>query len=176
MNRATLYRMSDTVILGELMTTDRFWGGPGSIALFFVLECNRPRFTSADGWNERSNALRGSHRGRSQAGMVLSFDLEGVRRGALRNRHVVHESGKRRGQPEKAELDGWDFRRPYAARRGPSGTMLGPRLARQKAAASTSDQIYTDLWHDAAGASQNNDGTAGIPTTGGKYVDTPLAR
>lgn len=52
MNRATLYRMSDTVILGELMTTDRFWGGPDSIALYFVLECNRP-FTSADGWNEK---------------------------------------------------------------------------------------------------------------------------
>lgn len=52
MNRATLLRKDDRTIVGEFSTTDRFWGGPDSVKLCFVLECNRP-FATADGWNEQ---------------------------------------------------------------------------------------------------------------------------
>ena len=72
MDKATLLRVSDTRVVGEFFTTERFWGGPDSIKISFVLDCNRP-IKSIDGWNEKGvlpdvEAIAGN-----AAGMVLNF-------------------------------------------------------------------------------------------------------
>lgn len=169
MNRAKLYRMSDTVILGELMTTDRFWGGPDSIALFFVLECNRP-FTSADGWNEQgvmpcAEAIAGD-----QAGMVLNFDLK-------ESGEVLFKIGMSYTSLEnavgnlKAELDGWDFDAVRGETQAIWNEMLG-RMAVEGGSEAQQIKFYTDLWHVLLGRHKISDVNGWYPDyTGGKYVD-----
>lgn len=98
MNKARLHRLSDTCILGEFVTTDRFWGGPDNIPLFFVLECNRP-FLSADGWNE-TGILPDAEPGRRRRGRHgAEFRPERFQRSNVQDRHVLYKHGECGRQP-----------------------------------------------------------------------------
>ena len=52
MDKGALLRISDKRIVGEFMTTERFWGGPDSLKLCFVLDCSVP-IKKIDGWSEK---------------------------------------------------------------------------------------------------------------------------
>lgn len=169
MNRATLYRMDDKTILGEFATTDRFWGGPDRISLFFVLECNRP-FTSVDGWNEKGVMPGAEVIAGDEAGMVLNFDLK-------ESGEVLFRIGMSYTSMEnavanlKAELDGWDFDAVRGETQAIWNEMLG-RMTVEGGSRAQRIKFYTDLWHVLLGRHKISDVNGWYPDyTGGKYVD-----
>lgn len=169
MNRATLHRMSDTVILGELTTTDRFWGGPDSVALFFVLESNRP-FASVDGWNEQGVMPGADVIAGDQAGMMLDFDLK-------ESGEVLFRIGMSYTSLEnavanlRAELDGWDFDAVRAETQSIWNEMLG-RIAVEGGSQAQRIKFYTDLWHVLLGRHKITDANGWYPDyAGGRYAD-----
>lgn len=168
MNKATLYRMDDRTLLGQFETTNRFWGGPDSVSLFFVLECNRP-FTRADGWNEKGvqtgvDAIAGN-----DAGMMLDFDLK-------ESSEVLFRIGMSYTSLEnavtnlRAETDGWDFDAVRGETRRIWNETLG-RIAVEGGSEAQRIKFYTDLWHVLLGRHKINDVNGWYPDyAGGKYV------
>lgn len=169
MNRATLLRKDDRTIVGEFSTTDRFWGGPDSVKLYFVLECNRP-FATADGWNEQGVMPDAEAIAGDEAGMLLGFDLK-------ESGEVLFKIGMSYTSVEnaeanlRAELDGWDFDAVHAESRAIWNEMLG-RMAVEGGTEAQRIKFYTDLWHVLLGRHKINDVNGWYPDyAGGHYVD-----
>lgn len=173
MNRAVLHRMSDRVIMGEVMTTDRFWGGPDSIALYFVVECNRP-FARADGWNEQGILPDAGRIAGDQAGMMLDFDLRESGE-VLFKIGMSYTSLEHAAENLEAELGGWDFDAVRDSTQDVWNEMLG-RIAVEGGTEAQRIKFYTDLWHVLLGRHKISDVGGWYPDyTAGPYVNKRTA-
>lgn len=169
MNKARLHRLSDTCILGEFVTTDRFWGGPDNIPLFFVLECNRP-FLSADGWNETGILPDAEQVAGDAAGMVLNFDLKDSNE-VMFKIGMSYTSMENAADNLRAELDGWDFDGVRRETRAIWNDTLG-RIAVEGGSDAQRIKFYTDLWHVLLGRHKISDVNGWYPDyAGGRYVE-----
>ena len=169
MRNAELYKMADNVIVGSFATTDRFWGGPDSIEMFFALEADQP-FSSIDGWSEKgilpdTDAVAGE-----SAGMVLSFDLKD-------GNQVKIKVGMSYTSMENAilnlstEIPAWDFDAVKDETQAIWNDMLG-RIAVEGGTEAQTVKFYTDLWHVILGRHKITDVNGYYPDyTGGHYVD-----
>ena len=173
MKNAAIMQLSETAICGEFSTTDRFWGGPDDVRLFFVLDCNRP-IKSIDAWNHKGLIPSTEGINGDQAGLVLSFDLDD-------SPELLFKIGMSYTSIDNAianvvsELEGWDF----DAVRSESQAIWNEMLGRMEVEGGTEAQkikFYTDLWHVLLGRHKINDVNGYYPDyTGGKYVDKRTA-
>ncbi len=168
MDQAVIYRMDDHTLLGEFVTTERFWGGPDNVRLFFALECNRP-FTTT-GWSEKGLMPDAGISAGNSAGMALDFDLSD-------NGEVIFKIGMSYTSMEAAaenlaaEMPDWDFDGVKNETRTIWEEMLG-RIDVGGGDEARRIKFYTDLWHVLLGRHKINDIAGTYPDyTGGRYVD-----
>ena len=169
MDKATLLRVSDTRVVGEFFTTERFWGGPDSIKISFVLDCNRP-IKSIDGWNEKGvlpdvEAIAGN-----AAGMVLNFGQLNAEE-LLFKMALSYTSVDNAIANMDAELNHWDFDKVCKETRSIWNEALG-RIAVEGGTDAQRIKFYTDLWHVLLGRHKINDVNGYYPDyAGNKYVN-----
>ena len=169
MDKATLLRVSDTRVVGEFFTTERFWGGPDSIKISFVLDCNRP-IKSIDGWNEKGvlpdvEAIAGN-----AAGMVLNFGQLNAEE-LLFKMALSYTSVDNAIANMDAELNHWDFDKVCKETRSVWNEALG-RIAVEGGTDAQRIKFYTDLWHVLLGRHKINDVNGYYPDyAGNKYVN-----
>jgi predicted alpha-1,2-mannosidase len=169
MDKATLLRVSYTRVVGEFFTTERFWGGPDSIKISFVLDCNRP-IKSIDGWNEKGvlpdvEAIAGN-----AAGMVLNFGQLNAEE-LLFKMAFSYTSVDNAIANMDAELNHWDFDKVCKETRSVWNEALG-RIAVEGGTDAQRIKFYTDLWHVLLGRHKINDVNGYYPDyAGNKYVN-----
>lgn len=169
MNDALLMRVSDNEIAGVVGTTDRFWGGPDKVNLYFTLQSDRP-FTSVDGWSEKGLQSDVQTIGGDESGVMLALDLD-------ENRTATVKIGMSYTSIEHARLNlmteasGWDFD-AYAQE---SRNIWNEALGRIEVSGGDPDQkvkFYTDLWHVLLGRHKINDVCGTYPDyTQAEYVN-----
>ena len=169
MDKATLLRVSNTRVVGEFFATERFWGGPDSIKISFVLDCNRP-IKSIDGWNEKGvlpdvEAIAGN-----AAGMVLNFGQLNAEE-LLFKMAFSYTSVDNAIANMDAELNHWDFDKVCKETRSVWNEALG-RIAVEGGTDAQRIKFYTDLWHVLLGRHKINDVNGYYPDyAGNKYVN-----
>ncbi|KAB6219192.1 glycoside hydrolase family 92 protein, partial [Bacteroides xylanisolvens] len=155
--------------VGEFFTTERFWGGPDSIKISFVLDCNRP-IKSIDGWNEKGvlpdvEAIAGN-----AAGMVLNFGQLNAEE-LLFKMALSYTSVDNAIANMDAELNHWDFDKVCKETRSIWNEALG-RIAVEGGTDTQRIKFYTDLWHVLLGRHKINDVNGYYPDyAGNKYVN-----
>lgn len=161
--------MCNTRVVGEFFTTERFWGGPDSIKISFVLDCNRP-IKSIDGWNEKGvlpdvEAIAGN-----AAGMVLNFGQLNAEE-LLFKMAFSYTSVDNAIANMDAELNHWDFDKVCKETRSVWNEALG-RIAVEGGTDAQRIKFYTDLWHVLLGRHKINDVNGYYPDyAGNKYVN-----
>ena len=169
MNNAVLYKLSSNVIAGELMTTDRFWGGPDKVGLYFVLESDRP-FTEVDGWSEKGIVPDSDIIAGDDAGMYVKFDLDSSSQVKVKIA-MSYTSIDNAMENMKAELPSWDFIAVKDAAQGIWNEMLG-RINVEGGTEAQNIKLYTDLWHVLLGRHKINDVNGSYPDYAwGTYTD-----
>lgn len=169
MHQGTLRRVSDTRIEGQFTTTDRFWGGPDNVALFFVLETDRP-FFRADGWSERGLEPDVDFIAGNATGMVLNFDLKDSNEVQVRM-GLSYTSVENASTNLSTELNHWDFDRVCEDSRAIWNESLS-RMAVEGGTEARTIKFYTDLWHVLLGRHKISDANGYYPDyAGGHYVD-----
>lgn len=169
MDKGTLIRVNDNRIVGEFMTTERFWGGPDSIRLCFVLDCNVP-FKHTDAWNEKGLSTDADVVTGNNAGMILDF-------GPLPGKNVLFKVALSYTSVENAienmdiELPHWNFDEVHMETRNIWNEMLG-RIDVQGGSEAQTIKFYTDLWHALLGRHKINDVNGFYPDyTHGPYIN-----
>ena len=169
MDKATLLRVSDTRVVGEFFTTERFWGGPDSIKISFVLDCNRP-IKSIDGWNEKGVLPDVEVIAGNAAGMVLNFGQLNAEE-LLFKMALSYTSVDNAIANMDAELNHWDFDKVCKETRSIWNEALG-RIAVEGGTDAQRIKFYTDLWHVLLGRHKINDVNGYYPDyAGNKYVN-----
>lgn len=173
MDKGALLRISDKRIVGEFMTTERFWGGPDSLKLCFVLDCSVP-IKKIDGWSEKGinpdvEAISGNN-----AGMVLDFgELEGSE--VLFKIALSYTTVDNAIENLNTELPHWDFEKIRKDTRDIWNEMFG-RIAVEGGSQAQHIKFYTDLWHALLGRHKITDVNGYYPDyTAGPYVNKRTA-
>jgi len=171
MNNAWAMQLSPTCVVGKVTTTDRFWGGPDALDLFFAIEADMP-FSDIEGWNEIGgnmgslNAISGD-----DAGLVLCFDLKSSSK-------VNFKVGMSYTSADNAilnlneECPGFDFDGVRTDAQDKWNEMLG-RIDVKGCTTDQKTKFYTDLWHVLLGRHRINDCNGNYPDyTGEPYYGT----
>ena len=173
MDKGALLRISDKRIVGEFMATERFWGGPDSLKLCFVLDCSVP-IKKIDGWSEKGinpdvEAISGNN-----AGMVLDFgELEGSE--VLFKIALSYTTVDNAIENLNTELSHWDFEKIRKDTRDIWNEMFG-RIAVEGGSQAQHIKFYTDLWHALLGRHKITDVNGYYPDyTAGPYVNKRTA-
>ena len=169
MDEAVLYKTNDNRIVGQLMTTERFWGGPDKVALFFALESDSP-FSRVDAWNENSYYIDADRVEGDSAGMVLNFDLKEDSQVSIKIA-MSYTSIENAIENLESEIPGWDFDKVRDDSRKCWNDMLG-RIEVKGGTVAQKVKFYTDLWHVLLGRHKINDVNGFYPDyTKGVYVN-----
>lgn len=174
MDKGTLLRAGENRIVGEFYTTERFWGGPDSIKICFVLDCNRP-IRRIDGWNEKGiepdvQAVSGN-----DAGMSLSFGRLEATDTLLFKMALSYTSVENAITNLDTELPHWEFDAVCRETRDIWNETLG-RIDVKGGTGEQRIKFYTDLWHALLGRHRINDVNGCYPDyTAGPYTDKRTA-
>ena len=154
---AFLYRLDAYHVAGLFMTTDRFWGGPDKIGLYFVLESDVP-ITQVDGWTEKGLVPGADGAAGNQAGLFLHFDAETVcLKMALSYTDIANAQANL-----EAEAAGRDFDAVAEETEAIWNEALG-RIQVEGGTTQQTVKFYTDLWHVLLGRHKINDVTGTYP-------------
>lgn len=169
MKQAVLRRINEHRIEGEFTTTDRFWGGPDSVKLYFVLECDRP-IKQTDGWNEGGVQQNTDVVSGDVAGMLLYVTLDESQR--VQYKIAMSYTGVENASANLAtELPHWNFDRICDESRQEWNQALG-RIDVEGGSEAQHTKFYTDLWHVLLGRHKINDANGWYPDYAyGKYAD-----
>ena len=165
MKDAFLTKVDKNTVEGCFMTTDRFWGGPDKIGLYFVLKSDVP-ITGAESWTGKWREPDPWIVSGDGAGMLLRFDREVVNVKIA----MSYTSVENARENLAAEAPGWDF--DAAVRE--SEALWNEALGKIEVSGSTKEQkvkFYTDLWHVLLGRHKINDVNGFYPDyTYGEYI------
>ncbi|HYH56007.1 MAG TPA: glycoside hydrolase domain-containing protein, partial [Anseongella sp.] len=176
MKDARVNKVSSMELEGSFNTTDRFWGGPENVRVFFVIRFDRP-FERLDGWKgetrlEGISNLRGDSAGVSagyhvKAGDTLQMKLA-----------VSYTSIENARNNLLSECRHWDFDRVRKEAAEEWNQWLG-RIAVRGGSDAHKIKFYTDLWHVLLGRHKINDASGDYPdytrgTRKGTFTDAPL--
>ena len=166
MKEAFLVKLDDTHVAGQFMTTDRFWGGPDKIGLYFVIESDTP-FTRVDGWSGKGLIPAADGAVGDNAGLFLHFDAETV--------NVKMAMSYTSIENARANLDAECAGKSFNDVVKETEDIWNSVLGRIKVEGGTNEQktkFYTDLWHVLLGRHKINDINGAYPDyTYGDYRD-----
>ena len=166
MRDAVLNKVDEHTVEGHFMTTDRFWGGPDEIGLYFVLKSDAP-ITDAESWTAKWREPDPWIVTGDGAGMLLRFDKDVVNVKIA----MSYTSVENARENLAAEAPGWDF----DAVAKESEAIWNEAFGKIEVSGGTHEQkvkFYTDLWHVLLGRHKINDVNGFYPDyTYGEYVN-----
>ena len=166
MKEAFLVKLDDTHVAGEFMTTDRFWGGPDKIGLYFVLESDTP-FSRVDGWSGKGLVPAADGAVGDNAGLFLRFDAQTVNIKMA----MSYTSIENARENLEAECSGRGFDDIVKETEDIWNTTLG-KIKVEGGTTEQKTKFYTDLWHVLLGRHKINDVNGFYPDyTYGEYHD-----
>ena len=177
MTNAKVYKMSDTVIEGEITTIGRLWGGPDSTKIYFALSFDKP-MKRLDGWdvNDRMTNIS-SLQGRGKAvarnsGMSyydaptsgVSAVYEQMETGSYLQVKcaVSYTSVENARKNLHSELTHWNFKQACDDARSIWNDYLG-RIEVKGGTEAQQTKFYTDLWHVLLGRHKIDDVNGDYP-------------
>lgn len=176
MKDARVEKISETEFVGSFNSTDRFWGGPNDVRIYFVAQMDKP-FKRLDAWkgNERFENI--SKLNGDNAGLALIYDVNAGDEIQMKIA-VSYVSVENAKKNMAAECTGWDFNLVKKE----SQDIWNKELGKIKVEGGSSDQqikFYTDLWHVLLGRQKINDVNGDYPdrtrgTLDGKFTNAEL--
>lgn len=150
MKNAVVNREGQHEISGSFSTTDRFWGGPRDVQVFFVIRFDKP-FESLDAWRVKGDTAGVAARYAVQAGDTLQMKVA-----------VSFTSVENARNNLVRECDHWDFDRVREDARKEWNEWLG-KIEVKGGAPEQKIKFYTDLWHVLLGRHKLNDISGDYP-------------
>ena len=140
-------------LTGNFSTTDRFWGGPDQVRLFYAVETDAPFTTKTEG-------------GRTL--LTLTPDRDGT---VLMKIALSYTSEENALANLAGELPGFDFDGTCSQAAAAWDAALG-KIEVEGGTAAQKTKFYTDLWHVLLGRHKINDLAGTYPDyTGAPYVE-----
>lgn len=167
---AEVNKVSNTEFEGSVHSTERFWGGPKDVKIFFVIQFDKP-FESLKGWKGQDHIDNVNEISGDSAGVAA---LYGVNAGDQLKMKVAisYTSVENARKNLQSECATWDFDEV----RHDSRRIWNEWLGKIKVEGGTVDQkikFYTDLWHVLLGRQKINDVNGDYPDrTSGKREGT----
>lgn len=173
MGNIDVRKVNDREVEGSFSSTNRFWGGPKEVKVFFVVQFDNP-ITSLDGWRGRERLQDITRIQGDSAGISAKF---AVRAGDLIKMKVAisYTSIGNARNNLNAECNSWDFDAVRNETRQIWNEWLG-KIEVKGGSVSDKIKFYTDLWHVLLGRQKINDVSGDYPdrTTGkrdGTFTD-----
>ncbi|RNL95142.1 glycoside hydrolase family 92 protein [Sinomicrobium pectinilyticum] len=154
MEKAHVTQVSDTGIEGYFSTTDRFWGGPKEVKVFFAAEFDKA-FKRLDGWTGKERFRDIPEIEGDSTGVTAIYDVQG---GDLLQMKIAisYTSVENARNNLDAECPYWDFDKVH----GESLKVWNDWLGKIEVKGGSREQkikFYTDLWHVLLGRQKIND-------------------
>lgn len=166
-------RVNDREVEGSFSSTNRFWGGPKEVKVFFIIQFDKP-VGSLDGWKGKNllkhiTELKGDSVGISAKYRVRPGDLLQMKVS------ISYTSIENARNNLLTECTTWDFEAVRSETRRIWNEWLGKIDVKGGTDADRS-KFYTDLWHVLLGRQKINDVSGDYPdrTTGireGSFTD-----
>jgi predicted alpha-1,2-mannosidase len=176
MEDASVKKINNHEFVGSFNSTDRFWGGPKNVSIYFITQFDKP-FNELDGWtgDERFDDI--TEITGDDTGVAAMFDVKPGDEVQMKIA-VSYTSIENARENLEAECSDWDF----DGVRNKSRDIWNDTLGKIKVEGGTRDQqikFYTDLWHVLLGRQKINDVNGDYPdrTSGardGTFTDAVL--
>ncbi|MGQ8336855.1 GH92 family glycosyl hydrolase [Sunxiuqinia sp. A32] len=160
MKDAEVKKVNDFEIEGTFNATDRFWGGPKDVQIYFVAQFDKP-FDSLDAWQGQNRYAKIDEIAGDSAGIEACYDVKAADELNLKIA-VSYTSIDNARNNLLAECPGWDFDQV----RNDSRNIWNDQLGKIKVEGGTVQQqikFYTDLWHVLMGRQKINDVSGDYP-------------
>lgn len=160
MENATVKKISDTEIEGSFSSTNRYWGGPKDVRVFFVIRFDK-KMNALNGW--KGMEQMGSITEGSGDSLVLAAEYF-MKKGDKVNMKIglSYTTIENARHNLEKECDTWDF----DLVRINAQKLWNGWLGKIEVKGGTSDQqvkFYTDLWHALLGRHKINDLSGDYP-------------
>jgi predicted alpha-1,2-mannosidase len=173
MKDASVKKINDREFEGSFNSTDRFWGGPKDVQIYFVAQLDIP-FSALDAWKGNKRFKNITEIEGDSAGVAAIYNVKAGDELQMKIA-VSYTSIKNARENLNAECAGWDF----DTVRNESRNIWNDILGKIKVEGGTEGQqikFYTDLWHVLLGRQKINDVNGEYPdrTTGvrdGNFTD-----
>ncbi|SHJ88392.1 alpha-1,2-mannosidase, putative [Tangfeifania diversioriginum] len=176
MEDASVKKINNHEFVGSFNSTDRFWGGPKNVSIYFIAQFDKP-FNELNGWtgDERFDDI--TEITGDDTGVAAMFDVKPGDEVQMKIA-VSYTSIENARENLEAECSGWDF----DGVRNKSRDIWNDILGKIKVEGGTRNQqvkFYTDLWHVLLGRQKINDVNGDYPdrTSGardGTFTDAVL--
>lgn len=176
MEDASVKKVDDREFEGSFNSTDRFWGGPKDVQVYFVAQFDKP-FDEFNGWTGKERFTNIEKIDGNETGIAAVFNVNAGDELQMKIA-VSYTSVENARENLTSECREWDFN----SVRNDSREIWNNILGRIKVEGGTRDQqvkFYTDLWHVLLGRQKINDVNGEYPdrTTGqrdGNFTDAVL--
>lgn len=160
MEKARVRRINDFELAGSVNTTDRFWGGPKNVEVFFVIRFDKP-FAGIDAWDGQSAVTDANEISGDSIRIGASYHLN--KNDILKMQIAISYTSVENARNNlKVELDHWDFDRVREEGRNIWNNELG-KIAVEGGSIDQRVKFYTDLWHVLLGRQKINDVSGDYP-------------
>ena len=165
MRDAAVRKVSDFEIEGSLNSTDRFWGGPKDVLVYFVAQFDKP-MGELNGWTGKERFENITRISGDDMGVAALFDVETGDELQLKIA-VSYTSVENARENLQAECQEWDFDAVRQDTRDIWNQLLG-KIKVEGGSRDEQVKFYTDLWHVLIGRQKINDVNGSYPdrTTG----------
>lgn len=167
---ASVQKVNDHEFEGSFISTNRLWGGPKNVNVYFVAQFDKP-FTELDGWQGNQQFKNITKIDGDSAGVAPFYNVKAGDQLQMKIA-VSYTSIENARKNLISECPTWDF----DAVRNDSRTTWNNILGKIKVEGGTNQQrskFYTDLWHVLLGRQKINDVNGDYPDrTSGKKEGT----
>ncbi|MBL4561342.1 MAG: GH92 family glycosyl hydrolase [Labilibaculum sp.] len=176
MKDATVKKVSEKEFIGSFNSTDRYWGGPKDVKIYFVAQLDKP-FKQLNGWKGNKNLNDISEISGDQTGVSAIYDVNAGDEIQMKIA-ISYTSIENARNNLNTECPGWDFE----SVKNETQKIWNKELGKIKVEGGTVEQqvkFYTDLWHVLLGRQKINDVNGDYPdrtkgTLDGTFTDAEL--
>lgn len=160
MKNADIKTLGNTVIEGSFSTTDRFWGGPKDVKVFFVAEFDKA-FDSLNAWKNDEIFKKADGVSGDDAGVAPIYNVSAGDELKMKIA-ISYTSIENARENLKTELPDWDFSKVVNDSREIWNEWLG-KITVEGGTHNQRTKFYTDLWHVLLGRQKINDVSGDYP-------------
>ncbi|MDP4186879.1 MAG: GH92 family glycosyl hydrolase [Bacteroidota bacterium] len=154
MRDCKIRKVSNSEIEGSFLSTDRLWGGPQNVRIYFIVRFDKP-FVSMDGWDKQEIYKNTETQDSEDGGVKLNYIVQNGDLLQLKASVSFTSIGNARLNMD-SECPSWDFNDVRDASRNEWNEWLG-KIAVKGGTVSQRIKFYTDLWHVLLGRHKIND-------------------
>ncbi|WP_461534096.1 GH92 family glycosyl hydrolase [Sinomicrobium sp.] len=160
MENAYVQRKGERTIEGYFSTTNRFWGGPEDVKVFFVAEFDKP-FKRVDGWTGKRRFYNINEIEGDSTGVTAIYDVSAgdVLQMKIAISYTSVENARNNINRECAH---WDFDKVHRESVNEWNDWLG-KIEVKGGSREQRVKFYTDLWHVLLGRQKINDISGDYP-------------